>query len=94
MPKQICTNYFFSASIISCFEWLQVLKAVEDLYLKKRTRMRRWICCGEKRGDSDLSNEEVHLKSPWQQSDGMLQTRVHFTYLYFLSMYGSDLMIY
>jgi len=31
--------------------------------------MRRWICCGDKKGDSDLSNEEVHLKSPWQNSE-------------------------
>jgi len=37
--------------------------------------MRRWICCGDKKGDSDLSNEEVHLKSPWQNSEGMLQTQ-------------------
>lgn len=76
--------------LFSCFEWFQELKTVEDLYLKKRTRMRRWICCGDKKEDSDIANEEVHLKSPWQQSDGMLQTRIHLTNWNFLSMYGSD----
>ncbi|CAN8285389.1 unnamed protein product [Cochlearia groenlandica] len=31
--------------------------------------MRRWICCGGKKGDSDSAKEEEHLKSQWQQSD-------------------------
>ena len=40
------------------------------MYLKK---MRRWICCGRiSRGDSDLSNDEQHLKTQWQQQpDGL-----------------------
>ncbi|KAH0930090.1 hypothetical protein HID58_015817 [Brassica napus] len=30
--------------------------------------MRRWICCGRiSGGDSDLSNDEQHLKTQWQQ---------------------------
>ncbi|WZY90085.1 PTI1-like tyrosine-protein kinase 2 isoform X1 [Brassica rapa] len=29
--------------------------------------MRRWICCGRISGDSDLSNDEQHLKTQWQQ---------------------------
>lgn len=34
--------------------------------------MRRWMCCAGKKGVADSSTEELHMKSPWQNSDGML----------------------
>lgn len=58
------------------FSWVWTVsgtQSCEDLYLKEeRTNMPRWICCGGHRsGDSDISNDEKHLKTQWQQPDGM-----------------------
>ncbi|CAJ1977787.1 unnamed protein product [Sphenostylis stenocarpa] len=36
----------------------------DDLYLRKRTRMRRWLCCTCQVEESYPSNEHEHLKSP------------------------------
>ncbi|RDX90500.1 PTI1-like tyrosine-protein kinase 3, partial [Mucuna pruriens] len=42
----------------------------DDLYLKKRTRMRRWLCCTCQVEESYPSNESEHLKSPRNYGDG------------------------
>ncbi|KAK7343235.1 hypothetical protein VNO77_11827 [Canavalia gladiata] len=42
----------------------------EDQYLKKRTRMRRWLCCTCQVEESYPSNENEHLKSPRNYGDG------------------------
>lgn len=36
----------------------------DDLFLRKRTRMRRWLCCTCQVEESYPSNENEHLKSP------------------------------
>ncbi|GLT73855.1 hypothetical protein SLA2020_456870 [Shorea laevis] len=46
------------------------LENTDDLYLKKRTRMRRWLCCTCQVEESYPSNENEHLKSPKNHSDG------------------------
>ncbi|KAG8390170.1 hypothetical protein BUALT_Bualt01G0055600 [Buddleja alternifolia] len=42
----------------------------DDLYLSKRTRMRRWLCCTCQVDESYPSNENEHLKSPRNHADG------------------------
>ncbi|CAK8574414.1 unnamed protein product [Lathyrus sativus] len=42
----------------------------DDLYLRKRTRMRRWLCCTCQVEESYPSNENEHLKSPKGYGDG------------------------
>ncbi|KAK7390715.1 hypothetical protein VNO78_18739 [Psophocarpus tetragonolobus] len=42
----------------------------DDLYLRKRTRMRRWLCCTCQVEESYPSNENEHLKSPRNYGDG------------------------
>ncbi|EYU36740.1 hypothetical protein ABFS82_14G295300 [Erythranthe guttata] len=42
----------------------------EDPYLKKRTRMRRWLCCTCHVEESYQQNENEHLKSPRNNADG------------------------
>ncbi|KAK7310315.1 hypothetical protein RJT34_07755 [Clitoria ternatea] len=42
----------------------------DELYLKKRTRMRRWLCCTCQVEESYPSNENEHLKSPRNYGDG------------------------
>ncbi|CAI8601663.1 unnamed protein product [Vicia faba] len=42
----------------------------DDLYLRKRTRMRRWLCCTCQVEESYPSNENEHLKSPRPYGDG------------------------
>lgn len=63
----------FMHSIITWVWTFSGTQSCEDLYLKEeRTNMPRWICCGGHRsGDSDISNDEKHLKTQWQQPDGM-----------------------
>ncbi|KAI4334745.1 hypothetical protein L6164_013457 [Bauhinia variegata] len=41
-----------------------------DLHLRKRTRMRRWLCCTCQVEESYPSNENEHLKSPGNYGDG------------------------
>ncbi|GLT90588.1 hypothetical protein SLE2022_085130 [Rubroshorea leprosula] len=47
------------------------LENTDDLYLKKRTRMRKWLCCTCQVEESYPSNENEHLKSPKNHSDGL-----------------------
>ncbi|KAK7358035.1 hypothetical protein VNO80_17334 [Phaseolus coccineus] len=42
----------------------------DDLFLRKRTRMRRWLCCTCQVEESYPSNENEHLKSPRNYGDG------------------------
>ncbi|KAK2459185.1 Protein kinase superfamily protein [Trifolium repens] len=42
----------------------------DDLYLRKRTRMRRWLCCTCQVEESYPSNENEHLKSPRSFGEG------------------------
>ncbi|KAJ1385832.1 Tyrosine-protein kinase, active site [Sesbania bispinosa] len=42
----------------------------DDIYLRKRTRMRRWLCCTCQVEESYPSNENEHLKSPRNYGDG------------------------
>lgn len=42
----------------------------DDLYLRKRTRMRRWLCCTCQVEEPYPSNENDHLKSPRNYGDG------------------------
>ncbi|KAL9316918.1 hypothetical protein ACSQ67_013435 [Phaseolus vulgaris] len=41
----------------------------DDLFLRKRTRMRRWLCCTCQVEESYPSNENEHLKSPRNYGD-------------------------
>jgi pto-interacting protein 1 len=42
----------------------------DDLYPRKSTRMRRWLCCTCQVEESYPSNENEHLKSPRSYGDG------------------------
>ncbi|XP_021291257.1 PTI1-like tyrosine-protein kinase 1 isoform X1 [Herrania umbratica] len=46
------------------------LENTDDLYLKKRTRMRRWLCCSCQVEENYQSHENEHLKSPKHHTDG------------------------
>lgn len=52
------------------FVRLENKTAENDLYLRKRTRMRRWLCCACHVEESYQSNENEHLKSPRNHADG------------------------
>lgn len=56
--------------------------------------MRRWICCGGHRsGDSDISNDEKHLKTQWhhqQPADGMCNLCRQYGFVYLLVLYTFD----
>ncbi|MBA0696242.1 hypothetical protein Goari_002815 [Gossypium aridum] len=45
------------------------LKNTDDLYLKKRARMRRWLCCTRQVNENYRSHESEHFKSPVFLSD-------------------------
>lgn len=49
---------------------LENTSAEDDLYLSKRVRMRRWLCCTCQVDESYPSNENEHLKSPANHADG------------------------
>ncbi|MFQ6627932.1 hypothetical protein Gotur_007041 [Gossypium turneri] len=42
----------------------------DDLYLKKRSRMRRWLCCSCQAEESYQAHENEHLKAPKDHTDG------------------------
>lgn len=42
----------------------------DDLYLSKRDRMRRWLCCTCQVEEAYPSAESEHLKSPRSYGDG------------------------
>ncbi|XP_050375224.1 PTI1-like tyrosine-protein kinase 1 isoform X1 [Argentina anserina] len=42
----------------------------DDLYLRKKARMRRWLCCSCHVEESYPSHESEHLKSPGSYGDG------------------------
>ncbi|MBA0684873.1 hypothetical protein Goari_026423 [Gossypium aridum] len=46
------------------------LENSDDLYLKKRTRMRRWLCCSCLVEDTYQSHENEHLRSPNYNTEG------------------------
>ncbi|KAK6122856.1 hypothetical protein DH2020_043382 [Rehmannia glutinosa] len=52
------------------FVRLENKSAEDDLYLRKRTRMRRWLCCTCQVEESYQPNENEHLKSPRNHADG------------------------
>lgn len=58
------------------FVRLENKSAQDDLYLRKRVKMRRWLCCTCQVEESYTSNENEHLKSPRNYSDGMSIQRV------------------
>ena len=43
----------------------------DDLYLRKRTKMRRWLCCSCQVEESYPSGENEQIKSPRNYGDGM-----------------------
>jgi hypothetical protein len=49
---------------------LENTRTEDDLYLSKRVRMRRWLCCTCQVDESYPSNENEHLKSPGNHVDG------------------------
>lgn len=52
---------------------LENTSAEDNLYLSKRVRMRRWLCCTCQVDESYPSNENEHLKSAANHVDsGML----------------------
>ncbi|XP_059287421.1 PTI1-like tyrosine-protein kinase 1 isoform X1 [Lycium ferocissimum] len=52
------------------FSRLENRRAEDDLYLRKRVRMRRWLCCTCQVEESYPSNETEHLKNPPSHADG------------------------
>ncbi|XP_009345630.1 PTI1-like tyrosine-protein kinase 1 isoform X1 [Pyrus x bretschneideri] len=52
------------------FVRLEDTSAEDDLYLRKKVRMRRWLCCTCHVEESYPSNENEHLKSPKHYADG------------------------
>ncbi|XP_073152263.1 PTI1-like tyrosine-protein kinase 1 isoform X1 [Henckelia pumila] len=52
------------------FVHLENRSAEDDLYLRKRTRMRKWLCCTCHVEESYDSHENEHLKSPRTHTDG------------------------
>uniref|UniRef100_A0A9I9DGK7 non-specific protein-tyrosine kinase n=1 Tax=Cucumis melo TaxID=3656 RepID=A0A9I9DGK7_CUCME len=46
----------------------------DDLYLSKRDRMRRWLCCTCQVEEAYPSAESEHLKSPRSYGDGYMQS--------------------
>ncbi|XP_022733581.1 PTI1-like tyrosine-protein kinase 1 isoform X2 [Durio zibethinus] len=46
------------------------LENTDNLYLKKRTKMRRWLCCSCQVEENYQSHESEHLKSPKYNTDG------------------------
>ncbi|KAK5804863.1 hypothetical protein PVK06_032514 [Gossypium arboreum] len=46
------------------------LENSDNLYLKKRTRMRRWLCCSCLVEDTYQSHENEHLRSPNYNTEG------------------------
>ncbi|PIN01109.1 Serine/threonine protein kinase [Handroanthus impetiginosus] len=52
------------------FVRLENKSAEDDLYLRKRSRMRRWLCCTCQVEESYQPNENEHLKSPRNHADG------------------------
>ncbi|XP_038679229.1 PTI1-like tyrosine-protein kinase 1 isoform X1 [Tripterygium wilfordii] len=52
------------------FVRLEKPSAQDDLYLRKRVRMRKWLCCTCQVEESYPSNENEHLKSPNNHIDG------------------------
>ncbi|KAM0986020.1 hypothetical protein ACFX13_013475 [Malus domestica] len=52
------------------FVQLEDTSAEDDLYLRKKVRMRRWLCCTCHVEESYPSNENEHLKSPKHYADG------------------------
>lgn len=53
------------------FVRLENKSAEDDLYLRKRARMRRWLCCTCQVEESYPSNENEPFKSPKNHADGM-----------------------
>ena len=52
------------------FVRLENTSADDDLYLRKKVRMRRWLCCSCHVEESYPSHENEHLKSPSNYADG------------------------
>ncbi|KAL1535264.1 PTI1-like tyrosine-protein kinase 3 [Salvia divinorum] len=52
------------------FVRLENKSAEDNLYLSKRTRMRRWLCCTCQVEESYQPDENEHLKSPRDNGDG------------------------
>ncbi|KAL3351232.1 hypothetical protein AABB24_019704 [Solanum stoloniferum] len=52
------------------FSRLENRRAEDDLYLRKRVRMRRWLCCTCQVEESYPSHETEHLKHPASHADG------------------------
>ncbi|KAL0392499.1 UNVERIFIED_CONTAM: PTI1-like tyrosine-protein kinase [Sesamum radiatum] len=52
------------------FVRLENKSADDNLYLRKRTRMRRWLCCTCQVEESYQPHEHEHLKSPRNHADG------------------------
>ncbi|GMI64388.1 MAZZA [Hibiscus trionum] len=46
------------------------LEITDNLYLKKRSRMRRWLCCSCQVDESYHQHENEHLKAPKDHADG------------------------
>lgn len=53
------------------FVQLENRSAEDDLYLRKRAGMRRWLCCTCQVEESYPSHESELLKSPRNKADGM-----------------------
>lgn len=63
------------------FVRLENASADDDLYLRKKARMRRWLCCSCHVDESYPSHESEHLKSPGSYADGIFSYLPIFFYL-------------
>ncbi|KAL8457820.1 hypothetical protein ACS0TY_035624 [Phlomoides rotata] len=62
--KQKSFTEIFQAPPPSYFVRLENKSAEDNLYLRRRTRMRRWLCCTCQVEESYHPHENKHLKSP------------------------------
>ena len=63
-------GYVAKAPPPSYFVRLENNSAEDNLYLRRRTRMRRWLCCTCQVEESYQPNENEHLKSPRNNAEG------------------------
>ncbi|KAL8487413.1 hypothetical protein ACS0TY_023914 [Phlomoides rotata] len=63
-------GYVAKAPPPSYFVRLENKSAEDNLYLRRRTRMRRWLCCTCQVEESYHPHENEHLKSPRNNADG------------------------
>ncbi|KAH7521398.1 hypothetical protein FEM48_Zijuj07G0028800 [Ziziphus jujuba var. spinosa] len=68
--QNFCDNWQAHAPRPGYFLRLDNTSTEDDIYLKKRVRMRRWLCCTCQVEESYQSNESEQLKSPKNYTEG------------------------